>query len=428
MKRKLILLTFVLGAAMLLGCGKSKDKSELASEVEEEITTVSADIIESQKENDITTAKSIKTAVETTLGNENSYMELTGSHANQLIAVSEQGLSLLEETTKTSILSNVGNKIPEVKYKELGADHFGFIVDANGSVTVYACNANNSTKWMLTPDVDMEYGGTVNTELIGVEQPGATAETDFELESVQKSNDVTSAKSIKTAVETALGNENMYEELTNRAGEIIVVTEDGLDVLSADTKKEIITNLGKLPEVAYTANGADHFVFIVDADGCVTVSVASADHSKYWMLVPDLDAEYGGDNVETEEPTEEEINPYEGLSSAEQKANDITSAKCIKTAVETALGSEDGWDELTDSKKDTYIIVTDEGLNELSERTKNMIIENLGNKLPQVAYRDDGAQYFAFMVTEDGQIFVYAINVNNGDLWTLVPNVDAIYN
>lgn len=299
--KKILILTLCFSMVMLFGCGKAK-KSELASEAQEEINTLSEEVIESQKSNDITSAKSIKTAVETVLGNENMYMELTGEHANQLLIVSEQGLSALEQATKAEILANIGEKIPEVKYKELGADHFAFTVSDKGVVTVYVCNANNSTKWMLASDVDMEYGGTVNTELMGVDQTGGMVDTDVELELVQKSNDVTVAKSIKTAVETVLGNEDMYMELVEEhAGEIIKVTEEGLNVLSADTKKEIITNLGKLPEVAYTANGADHFAFTVDEKGFVTVYVCNEDNSKKWSLCPELDVEYGGENASATE-------------------------------------------------------------------------------------------------------------------------------
>lgn len=39
----------------------------------------------------------------------------------------------------------------------------------------------------------------------------------------RKSNDVSSAKTIKTAIETALGNEDVYAYLTNNSGKLTVI-------------------------------------------------------------------------------------------------------------------------------------------------------------------------------------------------------------
>lgn len=309
MKKKLVVVALCLTTTLLFGCGKSKkDNTENNTDTAEATTVhVNPEAIESQKNDDITMAKTIKTAVETALGNESIYIELTTKHTNQLISVTEQGLSVLEQQTKGEILNNIGANIPEANYTELDANHFAFSVDDKGMVTVYVCNANNSTKWMLAPEIDMEYGGTVNTDLIGVDQTGGMVDTDIELESAQKSNDVSTAKTIKTAVETALGNEDMYIELTeNHAGELIIATEKGMSVLEEDTKNEIIANMGTVGEVMYTANGADHFAFIVDDKGIVTVYVCNEDNSRKWSLCPVLDVEYGG-----EEPTIEDVEQME---------------------------------------------------------------------------------------------------------------------
>lgn len=304
MKKKIMILALCLSATLLFGCGKGK-KDNIENNADTPETTIAQtnpEMIENQKNDDITTAKTIKTAVETALASESIYIELTTKHANQLISVTVQGLNVLEQATKDEILNNIGTNIPETKYTELGANHFAFSVDDKGMVTAYVCNANNSAKWMLAPEVDMEYGGTVNTELIGVDQTAGMVDTDVELESAQKSNDVTTAKTIKTAVETVLGNEGMYIEITeNHAGELIDVTDKGLSVLEEDTRNEIVSNMGTLSEVMYTANDAEHFAFVVDEKGFVTVYVCNEDNSKKWSLCPNLDVEYGGEEAPSTE-------------------------------------------------------------------------------------------------------------------------------
>lgn len=301
MKKKLgIVLCICL--AILPGCGKAKTKDNANStdNTGEIITTENPAVVESQKEQDISAAKAIKTAVDTALGKEDVYVEFITNHAGKLIVVTDQGMGVLETATKDEIIKNLG-EIPEVNYKANSADHFAFSVDEKGMVTVYVCNANNSTKWMLAPDIDMAYGGTVNTELIGNDQTGAIADSDVELETVMKQDDVATAKSIKTAIDSALGTEEIFIELTtNYVDTMIDFNEQGLGKLQDTIKEEILISIGKYPEVRYKVNGADHFAFSVASDGSVTVYVCNEDNSKEWVLCPELDAEYGGTATQTD--------------------------------------------------------------------------------------------------------------------------------
>ena len=131
----------------------------------------------------------------------------------------------------------------------------------------------------------------------------------------RKSNDVTAAKSIKTAVETALGNESIYEYLTTAGKDAIIVIEPGQPTSTAQAtsytsdaavkivvagtcqgisntdmgKKaaaEIGTNIGeKTPKIKYkkaSKNGCGtttvtpkEFVVIVTQKGAVEVYLAA---------------------------------------------------------------------------------------------------------------------------------------------------------
>ena len=128
----------------------------------------------------------------------------------------------------------------------------------------------------------------------------------------RKSNDVSSGKTIKTAVETAMGNEVAYEELTNSgSGSTIVVAPSGTSssavtcsVASQDTKDEIFNNIGeKTPKIKYKKNEAKQFIVTVTAKGSVKVWLAKQTYTLpsndcdthgtgCWELAPDLDKEY----------------------------------------------------------------------------------------------------------------------------------------
>lgn len=130
----------------------------------------------------------------------------------------------------------------------------------------------------------------------------------------RKSNDVSSAKTIKTAVETALGNESIYEILTNNNGGYTVIefdsgastatasgaTSHGMTIKNctvptdvkiglSDCAEEIGTNIGeKIPKIKYkkkinlTTGKADSsgtepaaFYAVISSKGTVFVGVAA---------------------------------------------------------------------------------------------------------------------------------------------------------
>jgi type IV pilus assembly protein PilA len=117
----------------------------------------------------------------------------------------------------------------------------------------------------------------------------------------RKSNDVSSAKTIKTAVETALGNEKAYEELVNASGSYIVLTpavgssiSDGSASLSGTLSfnvggsektcskaEELIADaLGQtIPKIKYKKGSMDEFLAVIDGNGNVYVGVADSSKS-----------------------------------------------------------------------------------------------------------------------------------------------------
>lgn len=133
----------------------------------------------------------------------------------------------------------------------------------------------------------------------------------------RKSNDVSSAKTIKTAVETALGNESVYELLTTGSGDYcyiyitpgestssysdldcIEITEEGtgdddgkingkaVAEIELLAENEIATNIGeKTPKLKFKKNAADkdsndvptEFVAVVSKKGTVYVYISVVD-------------------------------------------------------------------------------------------------------------------------------------------------------
>lgn len=129
----------------------------------------------------------------------------------------------------------------------------------------------------------------------------------------RKSNDVSSGKTIKTAVETAMGNEDTYELLTNAgSGCVLTITPSATTATAAvaatgvtitsDAQTEIFNNIGeKTPKIKYKKNNATNFYVVVSAKGTVSVWIGSSAPTtttsgtaitNAWQLTPELDKEY----------------------------------------------------------------------------------------------------------------------------------------
>jgi prepilin-type N-terminal cleavage/methylation domain-containing protein len=137
----------------------------------------------------------------------------------------------------------------------------------------------------------------------------------------RKSNDVSAAKTIKTAVETALGTESVYETLVNDGGSVILITpgkpcsslseytsigsamevkyvktdmQSSVEGYSGATKAACLTligaNIGETtPKIKYKKGTSavanpDHWIIVINAKGTVSVGLTK---TASWSAVPE---------------------------------------------------------------------------------------------------------------------------------------------
>lgn len=110
----------------------------------------------------------------------------------------------------------------------------------------------------------------------------------------RKSNDINACKSIKTAFETALTNEDLYSELVT--GVNYTINENSTSISPAITKgnggMDIFSNLSgqKAPKLKYKKEGANAYKVEISTSGEVKVSIT--DGTKDWAICPDVCQDY----------------------------------------------------------------------------------------------------------------------------------------
>jgi type IV pilus assembly protein PilA len=136
-------------------------------------------IDKSRKSNDVSSAKTIKTAIETALGNEKAYEEVVKNDTTTVVLAptgvnlsSSDSTSTLEGTIKVTIGNTaadatkfktlvgdaLGNKIPKIKYKKTNMDRFEAHIDSNGNVEVGVNGTGTGVAFVeLTPEVADSY-------------------------------------------------------------------------------------------------------------------------------------------------------------------------------------------------------------------------------------------------------------------------------
>lgn len=137
-------------------------------------------IDKSRKSNDLSAAKTIKTAVETAMSNEDTYAAFTDTTATQPVltltpggtavaAITDSGVwtnmpTDAENDAKTEILNNLSNSIPKIKYKKAAdgtatgkPDTWYVQCSVNGQVEVYLGNSSNTTLYQLVPETCKYY-------------------------------------------------------------------------------------------------------------------------------------------------------------------------------------------------------------------------------------------------------------------------------
>lgn len=138
-------------------------------------------IDKSRKSNDLSAAKTIKTAVETAMSNEDTYAAFTDTTATQPVleltpggtassAITEHGVwtnaaAGANTDAKDEIFHNLSDSIPKIKYKK-DADGSGAAgkpdtwyvqCSTTGQVEVYLGNSGNKTLYELVPETCKYY-------------------------------------------------------------------------------------------------------------------------------------------------------------------------------------------------------------------------------------------------------------------------------
>lgn len=108
----------------------------------------------------------------------------------------------------------------------------------------------------------------------------------------RKSNDISAAKTIKTAVETALGNEDVYTDIMSYPGSVFDADPASLANLGASAKTEISQNLGTIPVPKYKKNGVTGFYWEAETSGTVKVYVGTSSAKTSYELAPEQHASY----------------------------------------------------------------------------------------------------------------------------------------
>ena len=71
-------------------------------------------------------------------------------------------------------------------------------------------------------------------------------------------------------------------------------------------------------------------------------------------------------------------------------------------------------------------MVTENGLRVLSDSCAGEIKANIGDSFPEVKYRKNGAENFAFQITANGCVYVYTV-ATDGKMWELTPELSFDY-
>ena len=143
-------------------------------------------IDKSRKSNDVSSGKTIKTAIESAMSDEDIYAYLTSGTDTAPVTITIQpgqptsendntdpdaedtgaiqiaGATVpndapadVDAQAKTEIGTNIGEKTPKIKYKKDGANAFKATISKKGTITVYA--TDGSEDWELCPTVSKKY-------------------------------------------------------------------------------------------------------------------------------------------------------------------------------------------------------------------------------------------------------------------------------
>ena len=110
-----------------------------------------------------------------------------------------------------------------------------------------------------------------------------------------------------------------------------------------------------------------------------------------------------------------------------RKANDVTAAGTIATAVEAALANEDAYDEVVKGTGTTLVVKIDgSGYSAAGNVFKTEVSDNLST-VPKIKYKKNGATTFSVAVGGKGELYVYIGDNANISKWQIQPSMTAEY-
>ncbi len=109
-----------------------------------------------------------------------------------------------------------------------------------------------------------------------------------------------------------------------------------------------------------------------------------------------------------------------------RKANDVTAAGTIATAVEAALANEDAYDEVVKGAGTVQVVSVGNGVLSCTGSVFSREVADNLSTIPKIKYKKDGAKTFNVYVGGKGELFVY-IGDNSPSKWQIQPSMDGAY-
>ncbi len=162
----------------------------------------------------------------------------------------------------------------------------------------------------------------------------------------------------------------------------------------------------KLKNILYFLNGFDieevrSVVVLIDENRQDTIRIAAYKyHGKWYILPVDYKVYF--------------------------RIFDAAAAREIRTALVDAMDNKDVYDVMHDLSSEEVFEFND-GLQGLPQVAIDEIMQNLGNKVPEINYIDNGACGFAFSLNEDMEFEVYICTESNPTAWEITPDTAPEY-
>ena len=115
-----------------------------------------------------------------------------------------------------------------------------------------------------------------------------------------------------------------------------------------------------------------------------------------------------------------------------RRADDVTAAGTVETAVVTALANEKIYDNIVGSTDSIVCAVWDNKGYSFHSNAGTTFQDEIKSSLPDgaaIKYKKEGAKSYTAVTTSDGQVKVYiSNNTTGGTTWQIRPSRDEKYN